>query len=100
MTAVADIEPGFLRRFAGHIETGFAQASGMKPRSPLLSIELQGGMVLLSFPAWASAYSLEETDDPFSGNWFTLNATTVLSGSSITVAVPITADAAYFRLRR
>ena len=100
VTAVADIEPGFLRRFAGHIETGFAQVGGMRPGFPFLSIELQSGMVLLSYPAWASAYSVEETDDPFSGNWFTLNAPTVLSGSSILVTVPITSDTAYFRLRR
>jgi phospholipase C len=100
MTAVTDADPTFLRRFKGHIEIGSVQLGGEQPARPLLSISLQGGGLLLSYPAWAGAYSIQQSRDPLLGPWSTINTNASIGGSNVTVTLPITGDAAYFRLRR
>lgn len=69
-------------------------------QGPLLQIALAGNQVILSWPSWASNYSLETTNAlPGGLPWAALNGAT-LSGTNYVRTNPISGSAAFFRLHQ
>ena len=99
LLASADSDSGFVRRFAGHIESPAPQVTGMKPARPFLSISLYGDKIRLMYPGWASAYFIERSLHQ-TGAWSRIHTVALIDGSNLIVTLPMTADAAFFRLRR
>jgi phospholipase C len=100
LTVVTDAESTFLRRFSGHIEIGLAQVTGSRPARPTLSISFRSGKVRLKYPRWAGAYYLEGALDPINGPWTRVRAIPMIEGQNLIATLPLTVDAAFFRLRR
>jgi phospholipase C len=98
-TVAADLDPVFLRRFAGHLEN--IPLSPPVPSTDLvLSAFLDSGNFNLSYPLSAGAVAIEQSLDCASGVWTTLNLTPSTVGSNAVVTIPMTQTVAYFRLRR
>ncbi len=66
---------------------------------PTLSVSAGNGNVTISWPAAATGFVLESTDDPLSGDWASVNATPATNSTSITVTVPANASQQFYRLR-
>ena len=69
------------------------------PDRPLLSIQLTGGKVQLSWPIGAVGFHLEYTDDLGSGTWQSEPTPVALTEKEHTVTVPPTASHRSYRLR-
>jgi hypothetical protein len=65
---------------------------------PTLNISKPGDNLLITWPASATGFSLESTDDPASGVWTPVNATTITNGMDIIATVPASAARQFFRL--
>jgi phospholipase C len=90
LTATTTVDPLFVRRFAGHIETG----------PPRIRAAWLGGQLRLSYPGWAAGYNLESVVDLTTGLWQPVNNSTLTLNNRVFVTVPTLAETAYFRLRR
>jgi phospholipase C len=89
LTATASADALFLRRFAGYAES----------MRPSLSLELWGSTLFLTFPAWASGYTVESSPDLSQGSWSAVSVSPILSGDTAWVILPASDPAAFFRLR-
>jgi phospholipase C len=90
LTATTEVDPLFVRRFAGHIETG----------PPRIREARVGGQLQLSYPGWAAGYTLETLVDLTTGLWQPVSSPAVVLNNRVFVTVPPLAQTAYFRLRR
>lgn len=98
LSATVDIDPAFLRRFAGHIETGYAPPQ-LQTGPPALAAAYGAGNLLLSYPASAaSGFVLEQTSDL--AQWTPVNTPAVVSCDNAVVSLPAAQTSAYFRLRK
>lgn len=69
------------------------------PRAAL-RVELSGKNLVLSWPAQATGFVLEATDDLAVPGWTQVSVTAVMVGESFSVKVPISGTSKIFRLRR
>jgi phospholipase C len=107
LTAAASSDPTFLREFAGDSDdtalefstNGPPVVTNPPPVVSVPSISLSGGNLILTYPLWASSYTLQSATDFASGSWTAVNAAPVTNGDNAVVTLPITDDAMYFRLR-
>jgi phospholipase C len=63
------------------------------------AISLSGGNIILTYPLWASDYTLESAPDLASGSWAAVNAASVTNAGNVVVTLPVTANPLYFRMR-
>ncbi len=90
ITATVSGAPGFLRRFAGHIET----------KTPWLAAAISGANLVLTYPDWAGAYTLESSTNLAPGSWAPVNAASNISGATTVTTIPVSgASSQYIRLR-
>lgn len=82
-------DPSFVRRFAGRLELG----------QPILRAQITAGSTELSYPAWASSYTLESTTNIAAGVWVPAAATPVQVTNRMVVNPPAVSGAAFYRLR-
>ena len=82
-------DASFLRRFAGHIETG----------SPRLSAALASGNLLLTYPSWASGFTVESSPDLTPQSWAAVNVATNVVGNDTIVTLPPPPSPRFYRLR-
>jgi phospholipase C len=107
LTAAASGDPTFLREFAGDSDDtalGFSinappVVTNAPPVVSIPSISLSGANLILTYPLWASGYTLESATNFVSGSWTAVNAVPVTNGDNSVVTLPISDDAMYFRLR-
>ena len=102
ITATTSSDPAFLREFLGDADTASLQFATNAPPVPVMSvpsISLSGTNLILSYPLWASSYTLQFATTLDSGVWTAVNATPVTNGNNAMVSLPITKDPGYFRLR-
>ncbi len=78
----------------GTVDMG-AYEFGASP--PSLKIMISGGNVALSWPLWASNYSLFESSD-FSSDWSNSAASPVMTNGENSAFVPVTEKAKFYRL--
>ena len=69
------------------------------PDGTVLTISTDGNNVVLSWPSDGTPFILEQTTNLASGNWTTVNASTVDDGLTLTVTVPAISGSKFFRLR-
>lgn len=89
LSATTTADPLFVRRLAGHIETG----------PPQILVMRSGDQLQMSYPAWAAGFTLESSGDLATGPWQTVNNSPAILNNRVSVSVPMVARAAYFRLR-
>jgi len=89
LTATASSDASFLRRIAGHIETG----------APRLSAALSNGNLLLTYPSWASGFTVESSPDLTPQSWTAVNTTSNIVGNDTIVKLPPPPSPRFFRLR-
>jgi phospholipase C len=90
-TVTIDSDTNFLQQLSGHIETQPLQ----------LRAFLNSGNLFLMYPTWATGYSLETCSNLASSTWTTiLGSSQTNSGDFTIVTLPLTSNAAYFRLRK
>jgi phospholipase C len=107
LTASASSDPTFLRQFSGDVDTATLQFTINAPPivtnpPPVISapsISLSGGNLILTYPLWASGYTLQTATNLASGSWTAVNAAPVTNGDNAVVTVPVTMNSVYFRLR-
>jgi hypothetical protein len=74
----------------------------VEPPPPVVSvpsISLAGGNIILTYPLWASDYTLESATDFAPGSWAAVSAASVTNADNVVVTVPITTNSLYFRMR-
>lgn len=105
-TPKVDLKTGILGGYAyganvGWISLSNAVAYVQEMVAPILSITPAGSNVILSWPSWASAYTLESTSalGP-NAIWTIVPQPPVLVGNEYTVTVPAAQGMQYFRLVR
>lgn len=69
------------------------------PGAPLLSIQVVGDSVQVSWPKTATAFTLEQSS-AIPGNWQTVTFPHATNGSTVSVAVPLSGQIQVFRLRQ
>jgi hypothetical protein len=69
-----------------------------QPERPRLEIAAGNPVVILSWPASATGFRLQETSDLLSGNWSFVTAQPLPLGSENVVVVPITSPIRFYRL--
>jgi hypothetical protein len=68
--------------------------------SPALSAAVAGGNIVVSYPATASAFTLQSSANLAGGAWTAVTNAPVLSGGNLTVTLPIAAGSEFFRLKQ
>jgi phospholipase C len=97
LTVTVGSDATFLRRLAGRVEVN----STVYPTNFLsLSASISGTNLVLKYPVWASAYTLEDKPSLAAGIWTALGAVPTTNANSLMVTVPITNQSQYFRLRQ
>jgi phospholipase C len=97
LTATVSGDAAFLRRLAGRVETGVT----VYPTNFLsLSVAISGTNLVLKYPAWASAYTLEDKPSLATGLWTAVGAVPTTNANSLVVTIPITNWSEFFRLRQ
>jgi len=99
LTATANTDSAFLRRLAGRIENGLPDPL-LTDSNPALTAVCSGANLLLSYPAWAGGYALEQTTELFPPSWSYASASSNVINNKIVLTLPISTNVAYFRLRR
>ena len=65
---------------------------------PTLNITKPDDNLRITWPVAAADFSLESTDDPASGVWTPVTATTITNGTDIVVTIPASENHQFFRL--
>src|SRR5439155_23640588 len=94
--ASASGDTTFVRDFAGDIDT---LALPVDTNSVLLSVTLSGGNLVLSYPGWASSFTVESSTNLTSPAWAVVTNPPSINGDTTSVVLTITASHLYFRLR-
>lgn len=88
LTVTTDVDPLFIRRLAGHIETG----------PPRIRAARVGDQLQLNYPGWAAAYTLESLVDLTTGSWEPAGGSPTIQNNRVFVTLPMPSGPAYFRL--
>jgi phospholipase C len=100
LRVAASSDPGFLRVFSGDTDIDPVQfATNAPPPTPLLSISLSGASLTLTYPTWASSYSLKYSTNLAIGYWASVNAVAATNNGNCVVTVPASAKTLYFRMQ-
>jgi hypothetical protein len=90
----------YLYRVRGVNTQGFSPYSNERnvttPLRPALAASIQSGMITLSWPGWATNYTLYGTTN--FGSWSSITNTPANQGGSNTFALPLANGARFFRL--
>jgi phospholipase C len=89
LSATTTADPLYVRRLAGHIETGPPQILAMR----------SGDQLQMSYPAWAAGFILESCGDLATGPWQPVNSLPAIVNNRVSLSIPMVARAAYYRLR-
>jgi phospholipase C len=82
--------PAFERRLLGHVDT---------VGTPVLSAAPMAGGVLLSYPAWATGWTLESSPSLSPASWAAVPGATNIVGVNVTEKISVGGGAAFFRMR-
>jgi hypothetical protein len=76
---------------------GYGAALG----APWLQIQIAGANVVLIAPFWAETFTLQGTATPeIPASWSTAAGTAQVAGDYYTITVPLSANRAFYRLKR
>jgi hypothetical protein len=81
---------------AGASGSGIPEA---KTGAPTLSVSVANNGLTLTYPAWASGYTLESSPALSPASWTPVKSTPVIAGANATVTVPLSPASRFFRLQ-
>jgi len=67
--------------------------------TPALSVAVSASGITLTYPAWASGYTLQSSAAISPASWMTVKSAPVIAGANATVTVPLAHASRFFRLQ-